>query len=468
MSAPDASRGLWRTLREALAGAHGQDFTQGPIGRALLLLAIPMVLEVALESVFAVVNVFWVNRIGPEAVAVVGLTEAMFSTIYALGIGLGIGATALVARRIGEKNPEGAAVVAVQAIVLGVVVSVPIALVGGFFAADLLILMGASPAVVEHGAGFTRIFFIGNGAVLLLFLINAIFRGAGDAAVAMRCLWLANLCNLLLDPLLIFGIGPFPEMGVEGAAVATTVSRGLGVVYQFHRLRGRDRRFLIERRHLRVLPEVMANLVRLSATGVFQILIATTSWIGVVRIIASFGEAALAGYTSAIRVILFALLPAWGMSNAAATMVGQSLGAGDPARAEAAVWRAGFYNMLFLGSVGLVFILTAPGIAALFTPDPQVAAYLVDALRIVSAGYLFYAYGMVLANSFNGAGDTWTPTILNVFCFWLWEIPLAWVLAVPLGFGPQGVCIAIAVAFSTFAVSSAIVFRRGKWKTKRV
>ena len=297
MSAPDASRGLWRTLREALAGAHGQDFTQGPIGRALLLLAIPMVLEVALESVFSVVNVFWVNRIGPEAVAVVGLTEAMFSTIYALGFGLGIGATALVARRIGEKNPEGAAVVAVQAIVLGVVVSVPIALVGGFFAADLLILMGASPAVVEHGAGFTRIFFLGNGAVLLLFLINAIFRGAGDAAVAMRCLWLANLCNLLLDPLLIFGIGPFPEMGVEGAAVATTVSRGLGVVYQFHRLRGRDRRFLIERRHLRVLPEVMANLVRLSATGVFQILIATTSWIGVVRIIASFGEAALAGDT---------------------------------------------------------------------------------------------------------------------------------------------------------------------------
>jgi putative MATE family efflux protein len=459
---------FWATVREAVRGAEGKDFTEGPIGRALLLLAIPMVLEVALESVFAVVNVFWVNRLGAGAVAVVGLTEAMFSLIYALGLGLGIGATAMVARRIGEKRPEGAARVAVQAVLLGVLVALPIAVGGALFAPELLRLMGADERVIADGSGFTRVLFAGNFVVLLLFLINAIFRGSGDGAIAMRCLWLANACNLVLDPLLIFGIGPFPELGVTGAAVATTVGRGVGVLYQVYRLAGRDRRFVIERRHLRLDLGIMATLVRLSATGIFQILVGTTSWMGLVRVIATFGAEAVAGYTVAIRVILFALLPSWGLSNAAATMVGQSLGARKPDRAETAVWKAGFYNMVFLGSVGVVFVVLAPLIVSLFTREPEVARYAVQALRIVSAGYLFYAYGMVLSNSFNGAGDTATPTLINIGCFWLFEIPLAYTLAIPLGLGPRGVFAAITLAFSLLAVVSVILFRRGTWKHKAV
>ena len=464
----DEPEGFWPTVREALRGAEGRDFTEGPIGRALLLLAVPMVLEVALESVFAVVNVFWVNRLGAEAVAVVGLTEAMFSIIYALGMGLGIGATAMVARRIGEKRPDQAAGVAVQAVLLGLLVALPISLGGGFFAPDLLRLMGADPTIVADGTGFTRIMFGGNFVVLLLFLINAIFRGSGDAAIAMRCLWLANLGNLLLDPLLIFGLGPFPRLGVAGAAVATTVGRGIGVAYQFHRLARRDRRFVIERRHLRLDLGLMRRLVRLSATGIVQILIGTTSWIGLVRVLATFGAEALAGYTVAMRVILFALLPSWGMSNAAATMVGQSLGAGKPDRAEASVWRAGRYNLAFLGTVGLLFLILAPAIARLFSADPAVAGFATQALRIVSLGFPFYAFGMVLSNSFNGAGDTTTPTLINLGSFWLFEIPLAYVLAIPLGVGPRGVFVSITLAFSTLAVVSGVLFRKGRWKTKTV
>jgi MATE family, multidrug efflux pump len=464
----DEPEGFWPTVRVALRGAEGRDFTTGPIGRALLLLAIPMVLEVALESVFAVVNVFWVNRLGAEAVAVVGLTEAMFSVIYALGMGLGIGATAMVARRIGEKQPGEAARVSVQAVLLGILVALPISVGGGIFAPDLLRLMGADPSIVANGAGFTRVMFVGNFVVLLLFLINAIFRGSGDAAIAMRCLWIANLGNLILDPLLIFGVGPFPRLGVTGAAVATTIGRGLGVAYQFHRLARRDRRFVIEREHLVVDLGVMRRLFRLSSTGIAQILIGTTSWIGLVRVLATFGADALAGYTVAMRVLLFALLPSWGMSNAAATMVGQSLGAGKPERAEASVWRAGRYNLVFLGSVAVLFVALAPMIAGVFTTEVEVARFATEALRIVSLGFPFYAFGMVLSNSFNGAGDTATPTVINLCCFWLFEIPLAYTLAIPLGLGPRGVFVAITLAFSAIAVVSAIVFRRGGWKGKRV
>ncbi len=459
---------VWAAVKEAVRGAHRHDYTAGPIGRALLLLAVPMVLEVALESVFAVVNVFWVGRLGANAIATVGLTEAMFSTIYALGMGLGIGATAMVARRIGEKNPEGAARAAVQAIALGVMVAIPIAVLGGVFAPDLLRLMGAAPEVVSTGSGFTRVMFSGNVVILLLFLINAIFRGAGDAAIAMRSLWFANICNLILDPLLIFGVGPFPRLGVMGAAFATTIGRGMGVLYQFYRLSGRDNRFVIRRPHLRLEPPILGRLVRLSGTGIFQILISTTSWVGLVRVISSFGSQALAGYTVGMRIILFALLPSWGMSNAAATMVGQALGAKKPDRAEESVWRAGFYNLCFLGLVGLGFVVLAPTLIGFFTTDPVVARNGVDCLRIVSAGFLFYAYGMVLTSSFNGAGDTWTPTIINLFCFWLWEIPLAWFLAKRMGMGPRGVFVAITAAFSTLAVVSALIFRRGRWKTRRV
>jgi len=429
---------------------------------------VPMVLEVALESVFAVVNVFWVGRLGPGAVATVGLTEAMFSCIYALGMGLGIGATAMVARRIGEKNPDGAARAAVQAIALGGMFAVPIAVVGGVFAPDLLRLMGADAAVVAEGNGFTRVMFSGNIVVLLLFLINAIFRGAGDAAIAMRSLWVANICNLILDPLLIFGIGPFPELGLTGAAVATTVGRGMGVVYQFYRLAERNNRFTIRREHLRLDPSLLSSMLRLSGTGMFQILIGTTSWIGLIRVISTFGSVALAGYTVTMRIVIFAILPAWGMSNAAATMVGQALGARKPERAEQAVWRAGLYNLIFLGSLGVLFVVAAPWLVNAFTPDPEVRRLATLGLRIIAAGFPFYAYGLVLTSSFNGAGDTWTPTWLNLFCFWLWEVPLAWILSIYLGWGPPGVFLAVAVAFSTLAMASAVLFRKGRWKTRRV
>jgi len=459
---------VWAAVKEAVQGRHRHDYTAGPIGRALMLLAVPMVLEVALESVFAVVNVFWVGRLGPGAVATVGLTEAMFSCIYALGMGLGIGATAMVARRIGEKNPEGAARAAVQAIALGAMIAIPIAVVGGVFAPDLLRLMGADAAVVAEGAGFTRVMFSGNIVVLLLFLINAIFRGAGDAAIAMRSLWVANICNLILDPLLIFGVGPFPELGLTGAAVATTIGRGMGVVYQFYRLTERNNRFAIRRGHLRLDPPLLTSMLRLSGTGMFQILIGTTSWIGLIRVISTFGSVALAGYTVTMRIVIFAILPAWGMSNAAATMVGQALGARKPERAEQAVWRAALYNLAFLGSLGLLFVVGAPWLVNAFTPDPEVRRIATLGLRIIAAGFPFYAYGMVLTSSFNGAGDTWTPTWLNLFCFWLWEVPLAWVLSKHLGWGPTGVFVAVAVAFSTLAMVSAALFRRGHWKTRRV
>lgn len=464
----DKPRRVLETVREALTGAEGTDFTEGPVGRGLLLLAIPMVLETALESVFAVVNVFWVNRLGAEAVAVVGLTEAMFSLIYALGMGLGIGATAMVARRIGEKRPDAAASVAVQAVLLGVLVAIPIAVAGSLFAPDLLRLMGADDRVVAQGEGFTRVMFAGNGAVLLLFLINAIFRGSGDAAVAMRCLWIANACNLVLDPLLIFGIGPFPALGVVGAAWATTIGRGIGVLYQIYRLARPDRRFVIRREHLRVDIGILRRLVQLSSAGIFQILIGTASWIGLMRVIAGFGASAIAGYTVAIRVVLLAILPSWGLSNAAATMVGQSLGAKKPERAERSVWTAGFYNLLFLGAVGVVFLVLAPAIVATFTSDPAVARHAVLALRIVSAGFLFYAYGMVITASFNGAGDTATPTWINLVCFWLVEIPLAWVLARFAGLGAVGAYVAVPVAFSLLAVVAALAFRKGRWKLKSV
>lgn len=459
--------GVWRSVREALRGSH-RDYTSGPIGRSIIMLAIPMVLEMLMESVFAVVDIFWVAHLGADAVATVGLTESMLTLLYAVAIGLGLGATAMVARRIGEKNSEGAAQAAVQAIALGLIVSLIVAILGVSFADKLLALMGGSPWVLQHGATFTKIMFAGNATILLLFLINAIFRGAGDAAIAMRVLWLANSINIVLGPCFIFGLGPFPKLGVAGAAVATTIGRGTGVIYALSRLIRAGGRFDIRRRHLKLEPSIMARLVRLSSTATFQVFIGMASWIGLIRTISSFGSDALAGYTIGIRVIIFALLPSWGMANAAATMVGQSLGAKKPDRAERAVWRAGFYNMIFLGTVGLVFVLLAPKIIGLFTADPKIVPYGVDCLRIVAYGFLFYAWGMVITQSFNGAGDTWTPTIINLFVFWLWELPLAYVLAISFGMGPRGVFLAIMISFSTLAVVSALMFRRGKWKTRRV
>ena len=467
VSTPEDQFRLWPALREAVRGTQ-QDFTEGPVGRAILLLAVPMVLETGMESIFAVVDVFFVSRLGPAAIATVGLTESMLTLIYTVALGLSIGVTAMVARRIGEKNPDGAARTAVQAIALGVGVAIVLGIVGATFAPRLLGLMGAEPAVTGPGAAYTRVMLGANATVLLLFLINAIFRGAGDAAIAMRMLWLANGINIVLDPALIFGLGPFPELGIQGAAIATNIGRGTAVLAQLWILSRATGRVKIARRHLRLHPSVMWELIRLSATGMFQVFIGMASWVGLIRILAGFGSEVLAGYTIGIRIIIFALLPSWGMSNAAATMVGQALGAKKPDRAERAVWIAGFYNMIFLGIVGATFFVFAPQIVHVFTKDAVPTHYAILCLRIVSSGFLFYAYGMVLTQSFNGAGDTWTPTIINLFCFWLFELPFAYVTAYVLDFGPVGVFIAMTVAFSSLAVVSAVVFRRGKWKTKVV
>jgi putative MATE family efflux protein len=465
---PAEPEGIWSAIREALRGSH-RDYTVGPIGRAVILLAIPMVLEMLMESLFAVADIYWISHLhNPDAVATVALTESLLTFMYAIAIGLSIGATAMVARRIGEKDPDGAARAAVQALILGLLVSLAFAAVGVPLAPKLLSLMGGSPWVVEHGVGFTRVMLAGNATIIMLFLINAIFRGSGDAVIAMRVLWLANAINIVLGPLFIFGIGPFPKLGVVGAAVATNIGRGIGALYALSRLMRKGGRITVTRRLLEIQPAIMARLVRLSGTATFQVFISMVSWVGLVRTVSSFGSNAVAGYAIGIRVIIFAILPSWGMSNAAATMVGQALGARNPTRAEKAVWTAGLYNMICLGTVGLIFVLFARPIILFFTSDPNVIPYGVDCLRTVSYGFLFYAYGMVLTQSFNGAGDTWTPTIINLFVFWLCELPLAYVLAIPLGYGPKGVFLAIMIAFSGLAVVSAIVFRRGTWKRKVV
>jgi len=458
---------MWSTLREALRGTQ-IDFTTAPVGRAVIMLAVPMVVEMAMESIFAVADVFWVAHLGADAVATVGLTESMLTVIYTAAMGLSIGATALVARRIGEHDPEGASRAAGQSILLGLGAAAAIAVIGGMNASALLRVMGASDDIIRTGSGFTRIMLGGNATVLLLFLLNAVFRGAGDAAIAMRVLVLGNVLNIVLGPCFIFGPGPFPEMGVAGAAMATNIGRGTAVLYQVATLvRGRGR-VQIGLRHLRLDLGMMRTVVRLSGLGTFQILVGTASYIGLVRIIAVFGSAALAGYTIGIRIIIFALLPAFGISNAAATMVGQNLGAGRADRAERAVWTAARYNMIFLGGVGLVFLAGARAITGLFTTDPLVQPMAIACLRTVSLGFVFYACGMVLTQAFNGAGDTWTPTVINLFVFWLWEIPLAWWLSRHGGFGAHGAFIALTVAYSTLAVISLILFRAGRWKTRKV
>src|SRR5882672_2003129 len=402
-TAPSAPpRTLWESLWEAIRGSH-QDYTTGSLNRAILLLAVPMVLEMVLESLFAVVDVFWVGRLGANAIATVGLTESLLSLIFAVGIGLSMSTTAMVARRIGEKDPEGAAVAGVQAIVLGLVTSVVIGIPCYIYAPDMLRLMGASSDIVATGGGYARIALGGSGAILMLFLNNAIFRGAGDASIAMRLLWVSNIINLVLDPCLIFGWGPFPRMGVTGAALATFTGRSIGVGYQFYRfLRGTERLRILPRQ-IRVNFEILWRLVRVSITGILQFAIAHTSWIGLVRIVSVFGAAALAGYTIAIRIVVFVILPSWGLSNAAATLVGQNLGAGQPERAEQSVWRTGLYNMIFLGAVGIVFIIFAEPIVGLFTHDSTVLPLAASALRIFSYGNIGYAYAMVMMQAFNGA-----------------------------------------------------------------
>ena len=465
VSAPPPT--LWSSIREAIRGSH-QDFTAGSLSRAILLLAIPMVLEMVLESLFAVVDVFWVGRLGADAVATVGLTESLLSLVMAIGFGLSLSTTAMVARRMGEKDPAGAAVAGVQAIVIGLALAAIIGLPCLFYASDLLRLMGASPQVIAIGSGYTRIALAGCGAIVMLFLNNAIFRGAGDAAIAMRLLWVSNIINLILDPCLIFGWGPFPKLGVTGAALATFTGRSIGVLYQFYRLLRGTERIRILRSQLRVNLRVLLRLLRVSLTGVLQFAIAHTSWIGLVRIVSVFGSAALAGYTIAIRILIFVLMPSWGLSNAAATLVGQNLGAKQPERAETSVWRTGLYNMIFLGDIGVFFIFFAEPVIRLFTSDLAVVPLAVSSLRILSYGNIGYAYGMVMLQAFNGAGDTVTPTIVNFFGFWLLEIPLAYFLAITARLQSNGVYWSIVVAEAAIAAASVLLFRRGRWKRQQI
>ena len=462
----DTSATVWTTVRDALRGSD-VDYTTAPVGRAVLLLAIPMALELVLESVFAVVDVFFVSRLGADAVAVVGLTESLLTIMYAVMSGLAIGVTAVVARRIGERDRDGAARAATQAIALVLAIALPVGIGGVAFARDLLAAMGAAPDVLAH-VSYARIVFGCNVVILMLFSLNAVFRGAGDATTAMRVLWVANACNIVLDPCFIFGLGPFPRLGVTGAAVATTTGRTVGVLLQFWVLcRGTDR-IAITRRHLRFSPSVMATMVRLSGSAIIQSLIVTTSWVALIRVLAGFGSSALAGYTIAIRIVLFALLPAWGLANAAATLVGQNLGAGRLDRAEAAVWRACRYNVVFFAVLGALFLALARPLVAVFTSDPAVAPIASRGLQIIASGFLFYAYGTVITQSFNGAGDTWTPTVINIVGFWIMGVPIAHALAWRFGWGPSGVFASIAIAFSATALAGSVVFRRGRWKAATV
>jgi putative MATE family efflux protein len=458
---------LWSDIKTSLSGTD-KDFTKGSIGRAIIVLSIPMVLEMLMESVFAVVDIFFVSKLGADAIATVGITESLMTLIYAIAIGFAMATTALVSRRFGEKNFDKASLTAVQAILVAILASVPIAILGGFFAPELLSLMGAEGAIVSEFSSYTTIMFSTNSVIMLIFVINAVFRGAGDANIAMRALWLANGINIVLDPLLIFGIWIFPELGIAGAAIATSIGRGIGVGYQFYKLFDGKTRINLLRKHIVTQWDIIWNLVRVSLGGIGQFIIATSSWVGLVRIIAEFGSVSLAGYTIAVRILIFSILPSWGMSNAAATLVGQNLGADQPERAEKSTYISAFVNMIFLGIVGLIFYTNAELLIKIFTQDVAIIEIGAKCLRIMSYGYLAYAFGMVIIQAFNGAGDTLTPTLINLVCFWIVEIPLAYILAMELGFAEEGVFYSIVIAETLLGIIGFILFKRGKWKQTKV
>lgn len=455
-------------FRQALVGNATINYTEGSIARASFLLAVPMILEMAMESVFAIVDIFFVAGLGAEAVAAVGLTESVISLLYALAIGISMAATAMVARRIGENNPEAAARVAGQAMWVGVAVSSLVALAGYHYAGDILRLMGASESLVATGESYTRIMFTGSFTIVFLFLNNAVFRGAGDASIAMRALLLANGINIILCPILIYGWGPIPGMGVAGAAIATNTGRGLGIVYQLYYLCSRSQRIRLMWRHLGLQLSVVLQLLRISIGGVAQFLIATASWLFLMRLVAQHGNEAVAGYTIAIRVVMFVLLPAWGLSNAVATLVGQNLGAGKPQRAEQTVWHVVRYNLAYMMSVALLLMVAPAWVMSFFSTDPDVVANGVQSLRIMSYGFVFLAIGSVVTQAYNGAGDTLTPTWINGFSFWVVQIPLAWTLANGLHFGPQGVYWSIFVADIIMSLIGTYLFMKGGWKTRTV
>lgn len=458
---------IFQLLKETLKGEE-HDYTSGSIDRAIFLLSVPMVLEMLMESIFGLVDAFFVSKLGEAAVATVGLTELMLTIVYSLAIGLSMAATAVISRRVGEKDPEAASHAAMQALYLTAGVSILVSITGIFFSRDLLILMGAGPSITTDNYHYTEIMLTGNIVVMLIFLINGIFRGAGNAAIAMKSLWLANILNIMLCPLLINGLGPIPAFGLKGAAIATTIGRGCGVIYQLYHLFNNKGVIRIKTSSFKPDTAIMGNILRLAAGGAGQFLIGSASWIFLGRIIARFGDGAIAGYTISIRVLLFALQPAWGMANAAATLVGQNLGAGNPERAERSVWRTARINMIFLGIVAVLSFAFAGTIMGFFIDDPDVTKYGVECIRYVSLGYMLYGYGMVITQSFNGAGDTKTPTILNIFGFWCFQIPLAYTLAVFLELGPKGVFMSISIAESAMAVAAIILFKRGRWKTMQV
>ncbi|WP_020601948.1 MATE family efflux transporter [Spirosoma spitsbergense] len=461
---------MTRFIRLFLAALRGSEsnFTSGSINRAIFLLSVPMILEMVMESLFAVVDVFFVAKINTEAIATVGLTESVLTLVYSIAIGLSTAATALVARRIGEQNSRGAGRAVGQVILVSVILAVVMGVPGFLFAGTILRLMGGNEQLIANGTGFTRMIFISSPAIILLYTLSGCLRGAGDASMAMRSLWLANGVNILLCPVFIFGLGPFPEMGVLGSAVATTTGRTIGVIYQLIALSRRKGAIQLLQTDMAPDASIIRNLLGLAVGGASQFLVGSASWIFLTRLLATFGSDVVAGYTIAIRIIVFTILPSWGMANAAATLVGQNLGAGFPDRAETSAWRAAFCNMIFLAAVGIGFFLGATQIVGLFDSNPRVVDVAVQGLRIFCLGYLFMAYGMVLSQSLNGAGDTRTPTLINIVCFWLVEIPLAYTLAHVLHWGPSGVFWSVATSEILMAVLSIFVFRRGRWKTVQV
>jgi putative MATE family efflux protein len=461
-------KSFFHLIKQALKGDE-QDYTSLSIDKAIFLLSIPMILEMSMESIFAVVDAYWVGQLNDtDAMATIGLTESVLTLIYSTAIGLSMGATAMVARRVGEKDIKSAEIAAIQAIYIGIGLSVIISIVGLFFSESILRVMGGSEALIANNVGYTRWMLTGNITIMLLFLINAVFRGAGNASIAMHALILSNVLNIILDPIFIFGFGPIPALGVEGAAIATTIGRGCGVLYQLYHLFNGKGLIKLTLKNIAIHWDIVVKLLKVSAGGTGQFLIASASWIFLVRIMSTFGSIAVAGYFIAMRLIVFAILPAWGMANASATLVGQNLGANHPERAEQSVWRSAFLNMIFLAVVTVVFLVFPAPLLQFFTDDPVVLHHGVQGLRIISLGYVFYAYGMVITQSFNGAGDTRTPTIINLVGFWLFQIPLAYVLAIVLDIGSVGVYSAISIAESAIAVAGIIIFRQGKWKTVKI
>ncbi len=457
-------------IKESLKGEE-MDYTTGSLRKAVFMLAIPMMLELVMESVFALVDLYFVGKLpdSEKAIQVVGLTEMVLTIVYSLAIGMSMAATAVVARRVGEKNTEAASKAAAQVLLVTIGVTLIISIAGFIYATDILVLMGATPATAAYGTSFIRIMMGGSLVILLLFLINGIFRGAGYAAIAMKSLWVANICNIILCPLLINGFGPIPGMGLTGAAIATTAGRGVGVVYQIYYLIKGNNNLKLQRSHWRPDKVIITNITKIATPAIFQFIIASGSWIVLGRLVAiSGGETASAAYQTALRLLTFFILPAWGMSNAAATLVGQNLGAQNVERAQQSVLLTMKYNVIFMASVTFFFYITGPYILSFFTNDAARIAIAIDALRIISAGYIFYGIGMVMMNAFNGAGDTITPTWVNFFGFWLFQIPFAYLLADYFNKGAYGVFFAVPVAEALMAIASLILFKRGRWKKVKV